>query len=154
MERAAADVDVVRRIYAASRDYLSGNREPAERELGELIAPSASLIASSALASGSVGPYHGARGMAELLAAAQERWSSFDIVADEFIPVGPDTVVVLGRVSASRQGGQGYAVAVGQLWQLDGQRVVGMHSYQSQHQALEQVGLSREDLSPSRSEEP
>jgi hypothetical protein len=154
MEDRRPDVEVVRRIYDATRDYLQGNRERAERELQSLIAPSASLVASSALASGSVGPYRGSQGLVELLAAAQERWSSFDLLADEFIPVGPDTVVVLGRVSASRSGGQGYAVAVGQLWQLDGRAVVAMQSYQSQQQALEQVGLSRDGLPPNRSQDP
>jgi len=154
MEVPRPDVEVVRGIYNAVRDYLRGDREGAGRRLEELIAPSASMVPSSALASGSVGPSRGAQGMVALLSEAQERWSMFEPVADEFIFASPDTVVVLGRVSASRPGGQGYAVTVGQLWQLDGHMVVAMHSFQSQDRALEAAGVTRGESAPRRSEDP
>ena len=140
MERFRTNVDVVDRIYSLARDYLSGDAE-ALRRIPPLFARDAELLPSSALASGSVGPYRGAEGMLEWLEAVRAQWASFDIHVDELIDVPPDRVLAVGHSSAGNADGRGYAGAMGQVWELRNCRVIAVTSFQNQARAFEHAGI-------------
>jgi ketosteroid isomerase-like protein len=141
MERFDSNLDLVRRVYALVQAYLTGSREEAVRRLPYLVARDATLVPSSALPSGSIGPYRGAEGVLEWLAAVREQWSRFEVEAEELVDVPPERVVVVARTSASRADGRGYAGRIGQVWELRNGRVGAVTSFHNPANALERAGL-------------
>jgi ketosteroid isomerase-like protein len=141
MGSSRSNVEVVRRVYALVADYLDGRGEGTERALGSLLSPELVLTPSSALSSGTIGPYRGLDGFMEWLNGVREQWASFDMHADEYLESPPDAVVMLGRNVASRPGEQGYAVAVGHVWRFRGGLVTAITAFESQSRALEEAGL-------------
>jgi len=97
---------------------------------------------SSALASGDAGPFRGRRAVLGQFAGIAQRWTDFEIIADEYVDVPPSTVVLLGKVRAKRGDGEGYAVEIGIVNRLANARIVSIHSYQSKRRALEEAGAS------------
>jgi hypothetical protein len=142
MTGGGGNVEVVKRVYALVAEYLEGRTDSIDEEIARLISPALVLTPSSALSSGSIGPYRGIEGFFEWLEGVRSQWASFEMQAVRFAEAPPDRVVMLGRNVASRSGGQGYAVSVGHLWTLDGGAVVAITAYESQAQALEEAGLS------------
>jgi ketosteroid isomerase-like protein len=136
-----SNVEVVRRGSTLIREYLSGETDAAERRLPHLFSRDAVLVPSSALPSGSVGPYHGPEGVLSWLAAVRARWSRFEIHGAQFVEAPPDKVVVLAQASARRPDGRGYAGTFGEVWELCNGRVVAATAFQSQVLALEHAGL-------------
>jgi ketosteroid isomerase-like protein len=140
------NVEAVRRLYEAGRDYVKGEREPFEAAVRELCAPDILVVPSSALASGSSGPFRGREGFLRQQQAVARRWPEFEIIADDFVDVPPSTVVVLGKVAARRGDGSGYAAEIGVVNRLEDGQIVSIHSYDSKSRALDEAGAA--DLDP------
>src|SRR5436190_20746368 len=100
MDRPGSNVDVVRRVYDLDRRYLRGEREPVISGLHELVRPDAVATPSSALSSGSIGPYYGPQRILRFWDAMLEAWSTFDLIPDEVVDAPPDRVVAICRVVA------------------------------------------------------
>ncbi len=149
-----SNVEVVGRVYALVADYLNGRADGIEEEISSVLSQELVLTPSSALSSGSIGPYRGLDGFMEWLDAVREQWASFEMQADEYIEAHPDAVVMLGRNVASRPGEQGYAVAVGHVWRFRDGLVTAITAFESQAKALEEVGLGPEELARGRPREP
>jgi ketosteroid isomerase-like protein len=147
----SGNVELVRAVYDLIRGYLRGEREPMLRSLPELVHPDAAVSPSSALPSGSIGPYYGPRGILQFWDAVLENWSSFDLVPDELVDAPPDLVVAVCRVMAKRKGGRGFAGQVAHVWRVKDGKVAGAHSFQSPDRAFAHAGLTRE---PRRPEQP
>jgi hypothetical protein len=97
-------------------------------------------VPSSALASGNAGPYRGPDGLIEQQRDVAGRWHEFDIAPDDFVEVPPDTVVMLGKASARRGDGSGYAMELGIVSRFENGLIVEIHAYQSKRRALEAAG--------------
>jgi ketosteroid isomerase-like protein len=138
-----SNAELVRHVYDVVRRYLHGERESSAQELHELVHPGAPVMPSSALPSGSIGPYYGPAGMMEFWDAVRENWTSFELTPDEIVDAPPDTVVAICRVVASRDDGRGFAVQVAHVWRIAEGRVAGSMSFQSPDQAFENAGLKR-----------
>ena len=149
LERFRSNLELVDRVFGLVRGYLSGQTDEAARRLPRLFARDAVFVPSSALASGSVGPYRGAEQILEFLDATRSQWSRFEIHADELMEVPPNRVVALAHTSAMRADGRGYAGSIGQVWELRGGRVVAITSFQNPAHALEHAGVE-----PSRLTDP
>jgi len=140
MTAPSANVQAVRRFFEATSEYLSGNPEPLEDAVRELCAPDVVAVPASALASGDTGPFRGQQTVLGAVAAITERWSNFDIMADQYVDVPPNTVVLLGTVRAKRGDGSGYAVEVGIVNRFEDGLIASIHSYESKRRALEEAG--------------
>jgi len=140
MAEGGGNVEAVRRFFEAARAYLHGDREPLETALRELCAPAVVAVPSSALASGETGPFRGRHAVLGQFAAIAERWPEFEIMADEYLDVSPNAVVLLGMVRAKRGDGSGYAVEIGIVTHFEDGLITSIHSYQSKHRALEEAG--------------
>lgn len=136
----SANVKAVRRFFEATSDYLTANPEPLEAAVRELCAPDVIAVPSSALAAGDTGPFRGREEVLGVFAAIAERWSDFEIMADEYVDVPPNTVVLLGKVGAKRGDGSGYAVEIGIVNRFEDGLIVSIHSYESRRRALEEAG--------------
>jgi len=150
MDSGRSNVEVVRRVYALVADYLEGRSEDIEHALPSLLSPELVLTPSSALSSGSIGPYRGLDGFMEWLNGVRELWASFEMQADEYLEPSPDAVVMLGRNVASRPGEQGYAVAVGHVWRFHDGLVTAITAFESHARALEEVGSDPGELARRR----
>lgn len=148
MTATSENAEVVKRVYALVGEYLEGRAESISEEVARFISPDLVLTPSSALSSGSIGPYRGLGGFFEWLEGVRRQWTTFEMRADRFVEAPPDLVVMLGRNVASRPGGQGYAVSVGHLWRLDCGVVLAITAHESQAQALEEAGLDPAGLAP------
>jgi ketosteroid isomerase-like protein len=148
-----SNVEVVRKVYALVGDYLDGRGDDMEQALTSLLSPEIVLTPSSALSSGSIGPYRGLDGFMEWLNGVREQWASFEMQADEYVESRPDAVVMLGRNIASRPGEQGYAVAVGHVWRFRDGLVAAITAFESQARALEEAGLDPGQLARGRARE-
>jgi ketosteroid isomerase-like protein len=153
MGKGRSNVEVVRQVYTLVADYLEGHGGHIEQAIPSLLSPELVLTPSSALSSGSIGPYRGLDGFVEWLNGVREQWTSFEMHADEYVESHPDAVVMLGRNIASRPGEQGYAVAVGHVWRFRDGLVVAITAFESQARALEEVGLGPEGLPGGRAGE-
>jgi ketosteroid isomerase-like protein len=140
------NVEAVRRVFDTAREYINGNHEPFEQAVREICAPDILVVPSSALASGSVGPFRGRDSVLSRQAAVAGRWAEFDIITEEYVEVPPSTVVMLGKVAARRGDGSGYAAEVGVVNRLEDGQIVSMHSYESKSRALDEAGAA--DLDP------
>ena len=136
-------MDIVRRVYDLDRRYLQGERDPVIRGLHELVRPDAAVSPSSALPSGSVGPYYGADGILQFWDAVMENWSSFDLVPVEVVDAPPDRVVAVCHVVARRRDGRGFAGEVAHVWRVRDGRVAEALSFQSPERAFAHAGLTR-----------
>jgi ketosteroid isomerase-like protein len=134
------NVEIVRRVFEAGRQYIRGERGPFEGAVRELVAEDAVVLPSSALASGTTGPFRGREEIIRQQDAVASLWPSFDFLADEVDEVRPDTVVVIGKVTASREDGVGYAAEIGMVWRLEDGLIVSVHSYEGKRRALEEAG--------------
>lgn len=137
-----SNVEIVRRVYDLDRRYLQGEREPVINGLHELVRPDAVVSPSSALPSGSIGPYYGPEGILGFWDAVMETWSSFDLIPDELYDAPPDMVVALCRVVARRKDGRGFAGRVAHVWRLRDGAVIESLSFQSADRAFAHAGLS------------
>jgi ketosteroid isomerase-like protein len=135
------NLDLVRRLFEASQDYLRGERAPFEAAVEELCSAEILLVPSSGLASGDPGPYRGRESLIRQQAAVRERWAGFEVTPDDYVEVPPSTVVMLGKLAARRGDGSGYATEVGIVYRLEDGQIVEMHSYQSKRRALEEAGI-------------
>jgi ketosteroid isomerase-like protein len=152
MAESGRHVEIVRRVFEASREaYLSGERAPFEAAVREAYSPDAVIVPSSALASGSAGPYYGREGVVGQQDAVAARWPDFELIPEEYVDVPPDTVVVLGKVAARRGKGSGYAVEIGCVIRFEDGLIVSLHSYEGRRRALEAAGVT-ESAAPDRSE--
>jgi ketosteroid isomerase-like protein len=150
MDSGRSNVEVVRRVYALVADYLGGRGDGIEQAIPSLRSPELVLTPSSALSSGSIGPYRGLDGFMQWLNGVREQWASFEMQADDYVESRPDAVVMLGRNVASRPGEQGYAVAVGHVWRFRDGLVTAITAFESQARALEEVGFDRDELASRR----
>src|SRR5690242_18826341 len=110
MDDGARRVAAVRRLFETGRRFVNGDRAPFEEAVRELCAPELVVVPSSALASGNAGPYRGPEGLIAQQSDVAGRWHEFDIAPDEFVEVPPDIVVMLGKATARRGDGSGYAM--------------------------------------------
>jgi ketosteroid isomerase-like protein len=145
------NVEIVLRVTGTSHDFITGDREPFERAVKELMSEDVLVMPSSGLASGTSGPFRGHAGVFRQHTAIASLWPNFTFVIDEIVEVPPNTVVLIGRVSANRANGVGYAAEIGMVWRLEDGRIASVHSYESKRRALEEAGAA--DLpAPGRSE--
>jgi hypothetical protein len=145
-----SNVELVRHVYDVVGRYLHGERESAASELREVVYPGAAVMPSSALPSGSIGPYYGPEGMMEFWDAVRENWTTFELTPEELVDAPPDTVVAVCRVVASGEDRRGFAVQVAHVWQIEEGKVAGSTSFQSPDLAFANAGLTR----PRTHEEP
>jgi ketosteroid isomerase-like protein len=148
------NVEAVQRVFETGREYLNGDHEPFEQAVRELCAPDIVVVPSSALASGSVGPFRGRDSILRRQAAVASRWAEFDIITEDYVEVPPSTVVMLGKVAARRGDGSGYAAEVGVVNRLEDGQIVSMHSYESKSRALDEAGAGDLDPGVGSDEEP
>jgi ketosteroid isomerase-like protein len=148
------NVDAVRRLFEAGRDYVNGEREPFEAALSDLCARDVVFVPSSALASGSAGPFRGRESVLRHQQAVTRRWPEFEVIADDYVDVPPSTVVVLGKVAARRGDGSGYASEIGLVNRLEDGQIVSIHSYESKRRALDEAGAGELDPRRGSDEEP
>jgi ketosteroid isomerase-like protein len=144
MEGSAPNLDLIRRVYELGRRYLEGDRQPLKSAVADLFAPDVEVVPSSALASGTVGPYKGHDGIRRWMADIGQTWDQFETRDEHWLEVPPDRVVVLGTIVAGRPAQHGYAVKVGWIWTVSDGRVIGMHSYETYARALDEAGVPEE----------
>jgi ketosteroid isomerase-like protein len=142
MDGPRSNVDIVRLVYDLDRRYLQGEREPVVSGLHELVRPDAVVSPSSALPSGSVGPYYGPEGILRFWDAVMETWSDFDLIPDEVVDAPPDLVVAICRVVARRKDGRGFAGRVAHVWRLQDGMVSEALSFQTPDRAFAHAGLA------------
>jgi ketosteroid isomerase-like protein len=136
------NVEIVRKIFGAAQDaYVSGDSAPFEAAVREVFSPEIVIVPSSALASGSAGPYRGRDGVLRQQDAVSARWQDFQVTPEEYIDVPPDTVVMLGKVAARRGKGSGYAVEIGCVLRFQDGLIVSVYSYEGRRRALEAAGV-------------
>jgi ketosteroid isomerase-like protein len=136
------NVETVQRVFEAGRDYIRGDRDGFREAVRELCREDIVAVPSSALASGSAGPFRGREGVLRQQEAIASLWPDFDMLVDDFVDVPPSTVVILGKVAASRANGVGYAVELGMVWRVEGGQIVSVHSFESKRRALEEAGAT------------
>ena len=141
MGGADGNLEAVRRLFETGRDYIKGDREAFEAVVREVCAEDVEVMPSSALASGDAGPFYGHRGLLSQQAGVADRWADFDITPEDYVEVSPNVVVLLGKVSARRGDGSGYAMELGIVNRFEDGRIAAIHSYQSKSRALEEAGL-------------
>ncbi len=139
----SARIEAVRRLFESGQRYIRGDRAEFEAAVAEYCAPDIVVVASSALASGNIGPFRGHEGVLRQQEAVGRRWADFSLIVDDYVYVPPDTVVLLGRVRARRGDGSGYAVELGIINRFHDMRITSIHSYQSKQRALEEAGAPR-----------
>jgi ketosteroid isomerase-like protein len=140
MRSGGDNVEIVRRVFETGRNYIRGERRPFEEAVQEVVSEDVVIVPSSALASGTTGPFRGHQGIIDQQKAVASLWPNFDFHVDEIVEVPPHTVVVVGRVSANRGNGVGYAAEIGMVWRVEDGRVVSVHSFESKRRALEEAG--------------
>jgi ketosteroid isomerase-like protein len=136
------NVEIVRRVVQAGRGYIRGEQATFEQAVRELVSEDVLVVPSSALASGTAGPFRGHEGVIRQQAAIASLWPNFDFFVDEFVELPPNTVVVAGKVVADRGNGVGYAAEIGMVWRIKDGLIVSVHSYETKRRALEEAGAS------------
>jgi ketosteroid isomerase-like protein len=135
------NVQAVRRLFEAGADYMdSGERQPFEAALQELASSELVFVPSSALASGDPGPFRGHEGLIRQHDAIGREWEDFDVTVDDYVEVPPSTVVLLGRLTARRDDGAGYAMELGMVHRFEEGQLVSVHSFSSKRRALDEAG--------------
>jgi ketosteroid isomerase-like protein len=134
------NLEIVRAFFDASRAYFRGEHERFEAAVAEHCRGDITMMPSSALATGHPGPFRGHGDLISQQNSVRDLWPDFDVSVDEFVDVPPNAVVALGRVSARKGNGVGYAMEIGIIYRLEGGKIVSMNSYQSKRRALERAG--------------
>jgi ketosteroid isomerase-like protein len=126
-------VDLVRRGLDAF------NRKDAGAVL-ETLHPDAELVPMRSLLEG--GAYQGHQGLRRFMEEMDDDWETYRLAGEEFRAVGPDRVLVLGRVVATGRA-SGVAVDSPAAWLCyvrDG-RVTRVRFYSDPAEAIEAAGL-------------
>jgi len=58
-----SNVEIVRRVFGTGRDFIRGERGPFEEAVKQLVSEDVVVMPSSALASGTAGPFRGQAGV-------------------------------------------------------------------------------------------
>src|SRR5689334_2013325 len=141
--QSGSHLDAVRLLFETGQDYIRGDRAAFEATVRDVCDPEILVVPSSALASGNIGPFRGHEGVLWQQAAVAERWADFELIADAYVEVSPNTVVLLGKVRARGGDGSGYAVELGIVNRFEDEKIVSIHSYQSKQRALEEAGAAQ-----------
>ena len=89
-------------------------------------------------------PRYGHDGVRQYMAKLGEVFDDYRVVAEEFIDVGPDKVLVFAREGGRGKGSQAAVQTnpTAHLWTIRDGKAVRMRSYWERPEALEAVGLS------------
>jgi ketosteroid isomerase-like protein len=88
-------------------------------------------------------PHHGRDGVRRYMEKLTEAFDDYTMVAEEFIDVGPDKVLVFAREGGRGKGSQAAVQTnpTAHLWTIRDGKAVRMQSYWERPDALEAVGL-------------
>jgi ketosteroid isomerase-like protein len=127
------NVEVVRRGY----EHLSrtGELYPDDWDPDAVFDNSTAIFADP-------GVYRGREEIRRFLVAQREMWQSQSYEPQEFIPVGPDRVVVPQKIVSVGRDGVEVVARTANLFTLQGGKVTRLKSFQSKAEALEAAGLA------------
>ncbi len=88
-------------------------------------------------------PHHGHDGVRRYMEKLTEAFDDYTMVAEEFIDIGPDKVLVFAREGGRGKGSQAAVQTnpTAHLWTIRDGKAVHMQSYWERPEALEAVGL-------------
>ena len=122
-ERISPEEALIRRAYDAFAD----------RDLDALVAISEETVEVSTvtgLLAGRTEPYRGFEGLAQYLGDLADQWRRLELQPQDFHPLGPDQILVFGRVRAWHKTGTGFIDSQNAwLWTLRANRVVSVRVY-------------------------
>ena len=131
----AANVEIVRRIYAAD------NRRDAATAL-ELLDPQIEVEYRGQLIDKDA-TYRGHAGVRELMQTIRENFVDFAVEVEEYIDQDEHVVVALHQRATGRASGVPVDIHIGQVWTLRGGKAVRWRIYKSKAEALAAVSESR-----------
>ena len=126
-------IEALRQIYSErARGNFAGGRE---------------LLAEDAVISWEVPEgrtvSHGLEETARNLRSFLSQWESFRTEAEEFIELGEQNILVVGRLRGTgKHSGAATEARTFEVWVFDGNKVVGQHQSFNRAEALEAAGLS------------
>jgi ketosteroid isomerase-like protein len=134
------NMEVVRRLFEVFQADMARGDPGALLDRPEAFADDFEWIVPTPLDGKSV--WRGREGFVEFVRTWTEQFQGWSLQVEQLIDAGKDKVVVLTRQTATgKESGVPVELSLGQVWELEGGRVIRARNYFSHAEALEAAGL-------------